>query len=369
MKKILSLLLSLLLAFALGGCSLQESAETLIDIIRQLKGAAAELPETPAPTEDGAEFEDMLSLFGTEIRAGSAGCSLRAVQQAVKLMDWGVSTRMSEERITERAKLFLSAMDRAAAEDYMSQAELLADSYRQLLGGDRDALLETAGCADEADRLGTEPIPAVEALLSVFETPETDTVSAAVYTGAYTGFLREYYRAISERWPVEKLSAAGMNFNNEDYFSYPEPLDVLGFCVRDINADGVEELLIGPVPDGKTVNDIYSISADGPCMTAQGWARNTYHVCTDGTVVSSASNSAFNHGYHYYVLQDGTLRVYGCVIYDSSVSPGNPWFLGADEDWDVTNDSPVAEEIALSTVTGFEAMYTDNGYTPFSSLY
>ena len=123
---------------------------------------------TPGPTASplDADFEEMLDGFN-EIRAGSSGCSLRAVQQAVKLLDWGVATGMNIDEIAARTSAFIQTMDGAVTESYIEQLTILYETYRQLLTEGQESLLESAGCADTAYPWGGTPIAGIEA---IFET-------------------------------------------------------------------------------------------------------------------------------------------------------------------------------------------------------
>ena len=137
--------------------------------------AAAAVPEasptpvlTAAPTANPFDegFEKMLSGF-MEIRTGSSGSSLRSVQQAVKLLDWGTATDMNIDEIASRTSAFIQTMDGAVTESYIEQLTMLYETYRLLLTDGQEALLESAGCADTAYPWGGAPIAGIEA---IFET-------------------------------------------------------------------------------------------------------------------------------------------------------------------------------------------------------
>ena len=120
---------------------------------------------TPTSLSDEG-FEKMLSGF-MEIRTGSSGSSLRSVQQAVKLLDWGTATDMNIDEIALRTSAFIQTMDGAVTESYIEQLTMLYETYRLLLTDGQEALLESAGCTDTAYPWGGAPIAGIEA---IFET-------------------------------------------------------------------------------------------------------------------------------------------------------------------------------------------------------
>lgn len=161
MKKPFAFLTALALAFMLCACA-----------------AAPDAAQTPSPTpgvdptptasgpDSGEELEALLDDFATHIQAGSAGSSLKAVAQAVRLMDWGAATDMTDEEIQAAASGYLAALDEGAREEYLMQIEALDYAYQQLLQPNQEELLETAGCGDAAYPWSETPIPAVESLMA-----------------------------------------------------------------------------------------------------------------------------------------------------------------------------------------------------------
>lgn len=124
-------------------------------------------PDTASASADtSAEAETLKALmadFADKIQAGSAGSSLKAAGQAVRLINWGIGTKMTDEEVSAVASGYIAGMDGAEREMYLTQIELLDSTYKQLLTAGQEEFLESAGCADSGYPWGSEPIGAVEA--------------------------------------------------------------------------------------------------------------------------------------------------------------------------------------------------------------
>ena len=116
-----------------------------------------------ASSADAETLRGLMADFGDKIQAGSAGSSLKAAGQAVRLINWGIATKMSGEEISKVVSEYISTMDGYKTEEYITQIELLDSTYRQLLTPGQEEFLESAGCADSGYPWGSKPIPAVEA--------------------------------------------------------------------------------------------------------------------------------------------------------------------------------------------------------------
>ena len=95
---------------------------------------------------------------------GISGSSLRAVQVAVRLLDWGVNTGLGTDEIGEAAAAWLAAKgdDQALC---VEKLELVDYAYQELLTDEADDLLDVAGCADIHRFWGSEPVESIEAIM------------------------------------------------------------------------------------------------------------------------------------------------------------------------------------------------------------
>lgn len=84
-----------------------------------------------------------------------------------------------------------------------------------------------------------------------------------------------------------------------------------GFCQKDINGDGIPELLIGDkFEDGSTVlYDIYTIHTKTASLIhlASGGERDRFTVTESGTIIEEGANSAFESFTKAYQIKKGKL--------------------------------------------------------------
>ena len=96
---------------------------------------------------------------------GTAGSSLIAVQEAVKMLEWGANTGLGADEIEAAARAWLDVYGGVGPADFIDRLSLVYDAYCQLLTGSAQSLLETAGCADaDISRIGEAAAP-IEAIL------------------------------------------------------------------------------------------------------------------------------------------------------------------------------------------------------------
>ena len=98
------------------------------------------------------------------VTIGTAGSSLRAVQEAAKLLYWGENTGLSADGISDAASTWLAARNNDLT-DCLKKLELVDDAYRKLLTDKAQELLDCAGCKDVEITWGSDPIEPVEAIM------------------------------------------------------------------------------------------------------------------------------------------------------------------------------------------------------------
>ena len=58
-----------------------------------------------------------------------------------------------------------------------------------------------------------------------------------------------------------------------------ERMKALAYCIKDINEDGIDELLIlnanDPEPGNVSILDMYTVVEGTPVKVIEGWARNS----------------------------------------------------------------------------------------------
>ena len=106
----------------------------------------------------------ILDEIDRNVTIGTAGSSLLAVQEAVKLLDWGVNTGLGADEISGAASTWLAAKNNDLT-DCLKNLELVDEAYRKLLTDEARELLDSAGCEDVEITWGSDPVEPVEAIM------------------------------------------------------------------------------------------------------------------------------------------------------------------------------------------------------------
>ena len=95
-----------------------------------------------------------------------------------------------------------------------------------------------------------------------------------------------------------------------DYYQTP------GWLLRDLDGDGIPELLLGADwGDGHTVIfNIYCLDGAKAVRVVDGWSRSRWYLCTDGSLAHEGSDGASEGTYSYYRYENGALRHLETVI-------------------------------------------------------
>lgn len=386
MKKLFAFVLTLITALSLCACGSgtagpAEATPSPAPVESAAPTAETEPADNAALAAQTAELTALLDDFGTRIQSGSAGSSLRAVAQAARLMDWGMSTGMTDAQISAAAADYLAALDEDAKALYLMQIDSLDYAYKQLLQPGQEELLSEAGCADAAYPWSDSPIPAVESLMTALgarsagaeaETSAgaaSDMQSVGGAPNAYAGILDAYYTAVTQQPEFSDLPA-GVNFDLYPFICQ----NSLGFCYYDVNSDGVQELLIGPVgPDYSSawIFDAYTV-ADGQCITLfQGYERNYLVLLSDGTLVNRSSSGASVNSDVFSHLEGGALVPFYSLIVNSTVNVDNPYFVsnGGDMNSDPATWQSISQQEYEQISAAYEAQTVTLDYTPITALY
>lgn len=106
--------------------------------------------------------------------------------------------------------------------------------------------------------------------------------------------------------------------NNSDF-------EILGYMIKDLDGDGVDELLLGEnSADGlgpdegwdSIIYDLYTMQDGKVVHVFDGWERNRYYMCTDGTIANEGSSGAAYSSWAYYNYKDGKLNIIESVFTD-----------------------------------------------------
>lgn len=228
----------------------------------------------------------------------------------------------------------------------------------------------------------TEPSVTTEPVASVTESAATPTVETKITEtendsssdyGVYEKQIERYYTAISNQWNESAY------FDNEMcplVASYYEgnALDNVGFAFMDLDGDNVQELVIGAIDGSEQsplVFEIWTQKNGEPIMLAQSGSRNRYYLqyAEDDAIWSvayEAENGAANYAVYYLQLTEGKFEVIQGVLFDAMANENAPWFMAYDLDWDVSNDTPIDEDLFNDVMESERNNYAAAEYTPYT---
>ena len=155
------------------------------------------------------------------------------------------------------------------------------------------------------------PVPAAE---ETAPSPE-ETVPAPEETPtveqAYAVVIGEYYTALEQRWNGAELMEDGLNYMAADCYG-EEPLENLGYAIVDLDGDGVQELLIGPINADEFFDNmifsLYTLDENGVNkLVFDGTERNRYYYAGENRFANQGS-SAYNDSFDTTVkLEEGEM--------------------------------------------------------------
>ena len=146
-----------------------------------------------------------------------------------------------------------------------------------------------------------------------------------------------------------------------DYYQTP------GWLLRDLDGDGIPELLLGADwGDGHSVIfNIYRLDGAKAVRVVNGWNRNRWYLCTDGSLANEGSSSAFESSYSYYRYTSGELQHLETLLYLDDGSGGSPWRYSVTTDQYVSSDDFRSVTEAEATAVMDKYTHETLAFTPF----
>lgn len=102
--------------------------------------------------------------------------------------------------------------------------------------------------------------------------------------------------------------------------------ETLGYILRDLDGNGVEELIFGENGEGGwdgIVYDLYTIVDGEVVHIFDGWERNRYYLCENGCIARESDGSAFEFTFAYYAYSGAKLALIEAVIYHNESHAGD----------------------------------------------
>jgi hypothetical protein len=203
------------------------------------------------------------------------------------------------------------------------------------------------------------------------EVPEQEIQEEAPVV-LYGEQIEAYRTALTEQWDQESYLEQDMSGLAACYYE-GDALKNVGYVLMDLDMDGSDELVIGAKNEtDPVIFELWTMDENGESVKLlTSHERNRYYLewHEEGIYMleNQGSNGAANFAHHYYTLTGGALQVQQAIVFDAAADEGNPWFMAYDEDWDVSNDTPIEEEMAKSIMDSYTKNTIIPDYIPFSA--
>lgn len=198
--------------------------------------------------------------------------------------------------------------------------------------------------------------------------PDAAPLSITGYA-VYDALIAEAKSVLEDRDKYTGEHFSSVFYDNWDY-------ETLGYLLRDLDGDGVEELIFGEnsgVLEGWNgiIYDLYTI-VDGKLVhILDGWERNRYYLCENGCIANESESSAFESTHAYYKYEQSGLKLIEAVIHHIDAN-GEEWFYSTEytDQWYYYEEKPspdVYYEITAEDADAVMAKYVHE-YPQFTSF-
>ena len=133
--------------------------------------------------------------------------------------------------------------------------------------------------------------------------------------------------------------------------SAEERLNMIAYCIEDINNDGNEELIIfdASLEDEvlcDRILDLYTISGNEAVGLGSGWARNRYYILNDSMIYNEGSGGAVYSSCQLFKLDSGATELTGQDLYFTYPKEDNSggYYYSEEAIYDVTLATEVTSE-------------------------
>ena len=139
---------------------------------------------------------------------------------------------------------------------------------------------------------------------SVFSPPARGDAASATGYAAYDALLAEISGLRRSGASEVQTDFSHDLLSVNDYYQTP------GWLLRDLDGDGIPELLLGADwGDGHSVIfNIYRLDGAKAVRVVDGWNRSRWYLCADGSLANEGSDGASEGTYSYYRYENGALR-------------------------------------------------------------
>lgn len=194
-------------------------------------------------------------------------------------------------------------------------------------------------------------------LISTESDDDKDVLQNSVITDypEYDEIIRQYYMGMASNWSMNEFREKNLCYLAGSEMGGAEDL---GYCLMDINEDGIDELMIGTAGEHAYTGmffDLYTIVDGQRVLVISSGERDRYYVCEDRTIANEGSGGALSSFSGYYNLVSGQLELKEGIIFNADDHPENPWFYTTTSlSGDYSN--PISEEEGRATIGKYTYM-------------
>ena len=197
--------------------------------------------------------------------------------------------------------------------------------------------------------------------------PDPETVAGHSDAASTTGYAA-YDALLTEISDLRRSGASDVQTDfSHDFLSANDYYQTPGWLLRDLDGDGIPELLLGADwGDGHSVIfNIYRLDGAKAVRVVNGWNRSRWYLCTDGSLANEGSSSAFESSYSYYRYTSGELQHLETLLYLDDGSSGSPWRYSVTTDQYVNSGDFHSVTVAEATAVMDKYTHETLAFTPF----
>lgn len=186
----------------------------------------------------------------------------------------------------------------------------------------------------------------------------------------YSQVLDGYYADLVSEFPIDNYFPMTLGtFETTINSMSDDVLNGVGYAIKDINNDGVQELLIVKLSDrgqtryyGEQILALYTIINNEPRFLAGGWARNRYYLLNDGRIYNEGSSGADDSSFETYRLIENSAALEQIDSQDSN---------SVDFEQQCEELKKLAEKVEITTFAEYETSedYPESAKTFWAAVY
>lgn len=190
---------------------------------------------------------------------------------------------------------------------------------------------------------------------------EEKTDSPVTGYQSYDPIIQKYIKALQEGWDMQKCSDNGICYLT----GYGYTLADMGYCLMDVDGNGIEDLLIGEKDSEDYTGmffDLYTIVDEQATLVGSSEERDRYYLCGDNVILNEGSGGASNSSWGKYQMKGSQLELMEYISFDSDKDSNEPWFYGTPG----SDETHITEEEAEDLLTEYQKM--EIPYISFASV-